>query len=56
MRRIRHACELLVHTTLTIKEVGGRSGFMENAWFITSFRKYMAKTPLQYRKSYSLRG
>ncbi|MFV0261178.1 MAG: helix-turn-helix domain-containing protein [Kluyvera sp.] len=56
MRRIRHACELLVHTTLSVREVGERSGFTEYAWFITSFRKYMAKTPLQYRKSYSLRG
>lgn len=56
MRRIRHACELLVHTTLSVREVGAQSGFTEYAWFITSFRKYMAKTPLQYRKSYSLRG
>lgn len=56
MRRIRHACELLVHTTLSVREVGEQSGFTEYAWFITSFRKYMAKTPLQYRKSYSLRG
>ncbi|WP_438436441.1 helix-turn-helix domain-containing protein [Kluyvera georgiana] len=56
MRRIRHACEQLVHTTLSVREVGKRSGFTEYAWFITSFRKYMAKTPLQYRKSYSLRG
>lgn len=56
MRRIRHACELLVHTTLSVRDVGAQSGFTEYAWFITSFRKYMAKTPLQYRKSYSLRG
>lgn len=27
MRRIRHACELLVHTTLTIREVGGAVWF-----------------------------
>lgn len=47
MRRIRHACELLVPTTLTIGEVGERSGFTEYAWFITRFRKYMAKTPPQ---------
>lgn len=56
MRRIRHACELLVHTRLSVKEVGAQSGFNDYAWFITSFRKYMARTPLQYRKSYSLRG
>lgn len=55
MRRIRHACELLVHTSLTVREVGLESGFAEYAWFITSFRRLMGKTPLQYRRSYSLR-
>ena len=55
MRRIRHACELLVHTTLSVKEVGEKSGFSDCTWFITSFRKYMSKTPLQYRKLYSFR-
>lgn len=55
MRRIRQACELLLHSHLSVREIAGQVGFSEYAWFITCFRKNMGKTPLQYRKAYSLR-
>lgn len=52
MRRIRQACELLLHSQLSVREIAERVGFTEYAWFITCFRKNMGKTPLQYRKAY----
>ena len=53
MRRIRQACELLLHTNSSVREIAEQVGFSEYAWFITCFRKNMGKTPLQYRKTYS---
>ncbi|RTN58972.1 AraC family transcriptional regulator [Enterobacter ludwigii] len=53
MRRIRQACELLLHTSASVREIASQVGFSEYAWFITCFRKNMGKTPLQYRKTYS---
>lgn len=52
MRRIRQACELLLHSKHSVREIAQRVGFTEYAWFITCFRKNMGKTPLQYRKAY----
>jgi len=51
MRRIRQACELLLHSNATVREIAAQVGFSEYAWFITCFRKNMGKTPLQYRKT-----
>ncbi|WP_233509240.1 helix-turn-helix domain-containing protein [Pluralibacter gergoviae] len=51
MRRIRQACDLLLHTPLSVREIAERVGFPEYAWF-TCFRKNMGKTP-QYRKAYA---
>ncbi len=53
MRRIRQACELLLHSNATVREIAAQVGFSEYAWFITCFRKNMGKTPLQYRKTYA---
>ncbi|MBV8043528.1 AraC family transcriptional regulator [Pluralibacter sp.] len=53
MRRIRQACELLLHTGGSVREIARQVGFPEYAWFITCFRKNMGKTPLQYRKTYA---
>lgn len=53
MRRIRQACELLLHTSSSVREIAEQVGFSEYAWFITCFRKNMGKTPLQYRKTYA---
>ncbi|HGY3716164.1 AraC family transcriptional regulator [Citrobacter sp. Res13-Sevr-PEB04-36] len=53
MRRIRQACELLLHSSSSVREIAGQVGFSEYAWFITCFRKNMGKTPLQYRKTYA---
>ena len=53
MRRIRQACELLLHSNATVREIAAQVDFSEYAWFITCFRKNMGKTPLQYRKTYA---
>ncbi|EGT0638788.1 AraC family transcriptional regulator [Citrobacter werkmanii] len=53
MRRIRQACELLLHTNGSVRDIAAQVGFSEYAWFITCFRKNMGKTPLQYRKTYA---
>lgn len=56
MRRIRQACDLLLHSADSVREIAEQVGFPEYAWFITSFRKNMGKTPLQYRKAYAPSG
>lgn len=53
MRRIRQACELLLHTNSSVRDIAAQVGFSEYAWFITCFRKNMGKTPMQYRKTYA---
>lgn len=53
MRRIRQACEQLLHTNSSVRDIAAQVGFSEYAWFITCFRKNMGKTPLQYRKTYA---
>lgn len=52
MRRLRQACELLLQSQLSVREIAQQVGFTEYAWFITCFKKNMGKTPLQYRKAY----
>lgn len=51
-RRIRFACELLRDSKSSIKKISIESGFSDTTYFISSFRKRIGKTPLQYRKSY----
>lgn len=52
MRRLRQACELLIHTPLSIRDIAQKVGYTGYSWFITSFRKHIGKSPLQYRKAY----
>jgi AraC family transcriptional activator of pobA len=46
------AKRLLVHTNLTIKEIGFQLGFEEPTNFIKYFRKHQNKTPIEFRESY----
>lgn len=52
-RRVKCACELLRNSELTVEQIGQRSGFSDTPYFITSFKKLMGQTPLQYRKTSS---
>lgn len=46
------AKRLLVHTNLSIKEIGYDLGFEEPTNFIKYFRKHTAKTPIEFREGY----
>lgn len=50
-RRIKQACELLRYSNVSIKEIAEQTGFSDYSYFITSFKKAIGKTPLQYRKN-----
>ena len=50
--RLRRACELLRHSALPVNEIAGQVGFSEVTYFISSFKKGIGETPLQYRKNH----
>lgn len=50
--RLRRACELLLHCALPVSEIAGQVGFAEVTYFISSFKKGIGETPLQYRKNH----
>ncbi|MEX3018179.1 helix-turn-helix domain-containing protein [Kluyvera sp. STS39-E] len=54
--RLRRACELLLHSALPVNEIAGQVGFAEVTYFISSFKKGIGETPLQYRKNHIQRG
>jgi len=53
--RLRRACELLLHSALPVSEIAGQVGFAEVTYFISSFKKGIGETPLQYRKNHVTR-
>ena len=50
--RIEQATRLLVETTLSVKEIAGRSGFFSPQHFCTEFQKYYGMTPGSYRRMF----
>ena len=51
--RIIHACEYLRSSNLSIGQVAERCGFTDQNYFAKVFKKILAKTPSQYRNSFS---
>lgn len=49
IRRIKHACELLENTTLSIADVAAESGFNHVTYFIKCFSTAMGCAPLRYK-------
>ncbi|MCS2161557.1 AraC family transcriptional regulator [Scandinavium sp. H11S7] len=49
--RIKHSCDLLQTTDLTISQVAETVGFRDVTYFITRFKKLMIHTPFQYKKN-----
>ncbi|MFC5406053.1 helix-turn-helix domain-containing protein [Cohnella soli] len=47
--RIRKCCELLRHTTMSVKEIAERSGYRDPKFFHELFRKKTGQTPRTYR-------
>ncbi|MGX5101578.1 AraC family transcriptional regulator [Enterobacter cloacae] len=50
--RLRKACEYLLHSDASVREVSARVGFSDVTWFISAFKKGIGETPLQYRKNH----
>ena len=48
--RIRHAADMLAHTSLPIKEIALRCCFCDANYFSKQFRNIMKTSPLRYRK------
>ena len=51
--RIQRACELLVHTSQTGREIASATGFNDARYFYTLFKKRTGQTTDQYRRSKS---
>ncbi|MEQ9869956.1 AraC family transcriptional regulator [Pectobacterium odoriferum] len=50
--RLRKSCELLLRSELSINEIGFLVGFSDSTYFISSFKKGIGDSPLQYRKKH----
>ncbi|WP_288766151.1 AraC family transcriptional regulator [uncultured Enterobacter sp.] len=50
--RLRKACECLLHSDASVREIAVRVGFSDVTWFISAFKKGIGETPLQYRKNH----
>jgi len=51
--RLRKACECLLHSDESVRDIAARVGFSDVTWFISSFKRGIGETPLQYRKNHS---
>ncbi len=50
--KISTACERLIGTNMSVKEVGASVGYSDHANFTIGFRKVMKMSPTDYRRSY----
>jgi transcriptional regulator GlxA family with amidase domain len=48
-RRIARARDLLITTSLTIKEIAGEAGFVNTRHFARVFKRYSGHSPVSYR-------
>ena len=55
MTRINHAKKLLLTSEKSVSSIAVESGFCNIGHFINMFKKYVNKTPLQFRKSKTIR-
>lgn len=53
-KRIEQACRLLINTNDKISEVAEKSGYNDVKFFHTVFKRITGKTPIQYRKNFSV--
>ena len=49
--RVKQAKKMLVHTNLTVKEVGISCGYRDTSYFIRVFKRFTGTTPSDYRIS-----
>ena len=50
--RVEHAKELLLDTSLTIRDISAQVGYYDSGSFIRRFKQITGETPLQYRRSH----
>ena len=50
--RLRKACECLLHSHESVRDIATRVGFSDVTYFISAFKKGIGETPLQYRKNH----
>jgi len=48
--RLSHAKEMMKDSTLSLAEIGERSGYLNSSTFTTTFKKYYGISPSEYRK------
>lgn len=53
--RMRAACQLLIHSDLTIGEIARRCGFSDQSYFAKRFYAHLRIRPLEYRRKYARR-
>jgi len=51
LKKVQKACEYLNYTDLSIKEVSFKMGFEDPLYFSRIFKKYMGKSPREYKQS-----
>jgi AraC family transcriptional regulator, transcriptional activator of pobA len=51
-RVMLEAKRILLHTNLSIKEIGFDLGFEDPTYFIKYFRKHTGRTPIEFREGY----
>ena len=49
--RIKHACDLLKETSLSMAEISSRCGFNDPNYFARIFKKYVSVSPNSYRNN-----
>ena len=49
--RLRHAAELLLNSSLSVKEISDMSGFATQAYFFRAFRRDYGVSPAEFRKT-----
>ena len=51
LKKVQKACEYLSYTDLSIKEISHKIGFDDPLYFSRTFKKFMGKSPRNYKKS-----
>ena len=47
--RVKHACEMLTNSNLSVAEIAEPTGFTDTKFFYTIFKKFIGKTPCEFR-------
>lgn len=50
LSRLKHACNLLQHSEMTVKEISYQSGYSSVEYFVYTFKKQLQMTPTEYRR------